>query len=435
MPGSVAGCVAHLSPHRASRAGSAHPHLPFRIRRYFDPQYSTFFPPPNMNLVADHIANLSPSITLQITSQAKKLIDQGEDVCSFGAGEPDLDTPDFIKEAAIQALQTGKTKYTASAGIQPLRDAIHEKLLLENNVDVPASQISVNCGAKHSCYQAILACCNPGDEVVIPAPYWTSYPEMVRMVGADPYIVETKAENGWKMTADEFADSISGRTRMLILNSPNNPTGAVYSKEELEAIAEVAVSEDVIVLSDEIYEKLIYNERQHVSIASLGKDIANLTITINGFSKLYSMTGWRLGYTAAPKEIADAIDTIQSHTTSNVTTFAQYGALAAMKGDQGFVRDMVDEYDMRRQYMMSRLRAIKNIRVIEPEGAFYFLVDTTPIGLSSTNLAEKLLSRYKVATVPGVAFGHDKSIRFSYATSLDIIKKGLDRFEEFCKSH
>lgn len=387
------------------------------------------------DLVASHIANLEPSITLAITSQAKKMIEQGEDVCSFGAGEPDLDTPDFIKEAAIQALQDGKTKYTPSAGIMPLREALHEKLLLDNNVEYAASEIIVNCGAKHSCYQAILACCNPGDEVIIPAPYWTSYPEMVKMAHADPYVVQTKAENGWKMTAEEFEDAISGRTRMVILNSPNNPTGAVYSKEELEALAEVALSEDVIILSDEIYEKLIYNDRKHISIASLSQEVRDLTITINGFSKLYSMTGWRIGYTAAPKPIAEAIDTIQSHTTSNVTSFAQYGALAALKGDQAFVQDMVDEYDMRRQYMMSRLKNIRNISVVEPEGAFYFLVDTSVMQMSSTNIAEKLLSRYKVAAVPGVAFGNDKSIRFSYATSLDIIKNGLDRFEEFCMSH
>ncbi|MCB1232959.1 MAG: pyridoxal phosphate-dependent aminotransferase, partial [Verrucomicrobiae bacterium] len=304
------------------------------------------------------------------------MIADGEDVCSFGAGEPDLDTPDFIKEACIQALQDGKTKYTPSSGILPLREAIQEKLLLENGIsyDDP-SQISVNCGAKHSCYQAILACCDPGDEVIIPAPYWTSYPEMVRMVGAEPFIVETKAENQWKMTPEEFEDALSGRTRMVILNSPNNPTGAVYSKEELEALAEVALSEDVIILSDEIYEKLVYNDKKHVSIASLSEEIRDLTITINGFSKVYSMTGWRIGYTAAPKPIADAIDTIQSHTTSNVTSFAQYGALAAMQGDQAFVQDMVEEYDMRRQYMLSRLQGIRNIKVIEPEGAFYFLVD------------------------------------------------------------
>ena len=388
-----------------------------------------------MDYVAEKISHLSPSLTLAITSQAKKMIDEGQDVCSFGAGEPDLDTPDFIKEAAIQALQEGKTKYTASSGILPLREAVHEKLLLENDLDYPASQISINCGAKHSCINAILACCDPDDEVIIPAPYWTSYPEMVRIAGAEPFIVETKRENGWKLQPEEFEDAISGRTKMLILNSPNNPTGAVYSREELEKLAEVALSEDILILSDEIYEKLIYNEKKHVSVASLGKDVKDVTITINGFSKVYAMTGWRLGYTAAPKEIADAIDTIQSHTTSNPTTFAQYGGLAALKGDQSIIRDMVEEYDMRRQYMLSRLQKINNIEIVEPEGAFYFLVDTTKMGLTSINLAEKLLSRYQVAVIPGVAFGNDQTLRLSYATGLDVIKKGLDRFEDFCLGH
>ncbi len=361
--------------------------------------------------------------------------EQGLDVVSFGAGEPDFDTPQHIKDAAINALQEGKTKYTSVNGIPELRKAIANKLKTENGLDYSPSEISVNCGAKHSCYNAILACVDPDDEVIIPAPYWTSYPEMVRLVGAEPYVVETKKENNWKLTPDEFEKAIGGSTRMLILNSPNNPTGSVYSKEELEALVEVAASEDILILSDEIYEKLIYNEKKHVSTASVSEEARRLTITINGFSKAYSMTGWRLGYTAAPAEIAEAIDTLQSHTTSNATTFAQYGALAALQGDQGFVQEMVEEYDMRRQYMMSRLLKIRNIDVIEPEGAFYFLVDTTKMGLSSVNLAEKLLSRYHVAAVPGRAFGHDHSIRFSYATSLEVIKKGLDRFEEFCHAH
>lgn len=388
-----------------------------------------------MSLIAEKFSEISPSQTLAITAAAKKLRDEGQDVASFGAGEPDFDTPQHIKDACIEALQNGMTKYTAATGISELKEAIAAKLLVENELEYDASQISINCGAKHSCYNAILACCDPEDEVIIPAPYWTSYPEMVRLAGAEPYVVETKRENGWKLTADEFEESISGRTRMLILNSPNNPTGSVYSKEEIEALVEVAASEDIIILSDEIYEKLIYNDKKHVSTASVSEDAKNLTITINGFSKVYSMTGWRLGYTAAPAEIAKAISTIQSHTTSNPTTFAQYGALAALQGDQGAITDMVEEYDMRRQYMLSRLQGINNIDVVEPEGAFYFLVDTTKIGLNSMNLTEKLLSRYLVAAVPGAAFGYDMSIRLSYATSLDIIKKGLDRFEEFCLAH
>lgn len=388
-----------------------------------------------MSLIADKFSEIAPSLTLAITAQAKKMQAEGQDIASFGAGEPDFDTPQHIKDAAIEALQAGRTKYTAVTGIPELKKAIADKLKAENGIDYAPSQISVNCGAKHSCYNAILACCNPGDEVIIPAPYWTSYPDMVRLVGAEPYFVETKRENQWKLTAEEFADSISGATRMLILNSPNNPTGSVYTKAEIEALVEVAASEDIIILSDEIYEKLLYNGKKHVSTASVSEAAKRLTITINGFSKVYSMTGWRLGYTAAPPEIAEVIDTIQSHTTSNPTTFAQYGALAALQGDQSFVNDMVEEYDMRRQYMLSRLQKIRNIEVVEPDGAFYFLVDTTKMGLSSMNLSEKLLSRYRVAAVPGLAFGHDHSVRLSYATSLDVIKKGLDRFEEFCHAH
>ncbi len=388
-----------------------------------------------MSFIAEKFSEIAPSQTLAITAAAKKMRDEGQDVASFGAGEPDFDTPQHIKDACIEALQDGKTKYTPATGIPELKEAVAAKFLLENGLEYEESQISINCGAKHSCYNAILACCDPEDEVIIPAPYWTSYPEMVRLAGAEPYVVETKRENGWKLTADEFEEAISGRTRMLILNSPNNPTGSVYSKEELEALVEVAESEDIIILSDEIYEKLVYNDKKHVSTATVSEAAKNLTITINGLSKVYSMTGWRLGYTAAPPEIAKAIGIIQSHTTSNPTSFAQWGGIAALQGDQNMITDMVEEYDMRRQYMMSRLRGIKNVDLVEPEGAFYFLVDTTKIGLNSMNLTEKLLSRYLVAAVPGAAFGYDQSIRLSYATSLDIIKKGLDRFEEFCHAH
>ena len=280
-----------------------------------------------------------------------------------------------------------------------------------------------------------MACCDAGDEVIIPAPYWTSYPEMVRAVGAEPVFVETKQENNWKITAQEFDDAMTGSTKMIIINSPNNPTGAVYTREELAAIGEVAASEDILILSDEIYEKLIYGESEHVSIGSISDEIRNLTITINGFSKAYSMTGWRLGYTATTKEIADAIDTIQSHSTSNPTTFAQFGAIAALTGDQSEITDMVEEYNIRRQYVLGRLNSIANISTIEPDGAFYFLINIEKTGIKSVNFAEKLLSRMQVATVPGVAFGNDHSIRISYAASLPIIKEGLDRLEEFCKAH
>lgn len=388
-----------------------------------------------MDFIAKNIAELAPSMTLAITAQAKALKKQGIDVLSFGAGEPDFNTPDHITQAAAEALMGGKTRYTESAGLLELREAIAAKLLIDNGLQYDPSMISVNCGAKHSCYNAIAAVVNPGDEVIIPAPYWTSYPEMVKIVGGIPVIVETKRENGWKMTAEEFEDAMSPMTKMVIINSPGNPTGSVYSKEELAAIGEIAASEDILILSDEIYEKLVYAEQKHVSIASISKDIFDHTITINGFSKAYAMTGWRLGYTAAPKKIAEAIDTIQSHTTSNVTTFAQYGAIAALQGDQQIVADMRDEFDVRRQYMLSRLQAIKNIRVVEPLGAFYFLVDIEPTGMKSVNFCEKLLSKARVAAVPGVAFGAESTLRFSYATGLDVINAGMDRFEEFCSQH
>ncbi|GAA5137997.1 pyridoxal phosphate-dependent aminotransferase [Prosthecobacter algae] len=388
-----------------------------------------------MDFIAKNIAELSPSMTLAITSQAKALKKQGVDVLSFGAGEPDFDTPAHITAAAIEALNTGKTRYTESSGLIELREALAAKLLIDNGIQYDPSQISVNCGAKHSCYNAIAACVNPGDEVIIPAPYWTSYPEMVKLVGGIPVVVETKLENDWKITPEEFEDAMSPMTKMIIINSPGNPTGSVYSKEELQALGEIATAEDILILSDEIYEKLVYGDNKHVSIASISKDIFDHTITINGFSKAYAMTGWRLGYTAAPKKIADAIDTIQSHTTSNPTSFAQYGAIAALQGDQQIVADMRDEFDVRRQYMLSRLQAIKNVKVIEPQGAFYFLVGIEPIGIKSVNFCEKLLSKGKVAAVPGVAFGAEYTVRFSYATGLDVINAGMDRFEEFCGQH
>lgn len=388
-----------------------------------------------MSLIAKKFDDIEPSQTLAITAAAKKMIAEGQDITSFGAGEPDFDTPQFIKDACIKALQEGHTKYTAATGIPELKEAVQAKLLVDNGLEYDTSQISINCGAKHSCYNAILACCDPGDEVIIPAPYWTSYPEMVRLAGAEPYFVETKKENKWKLTAEEFESSISGRTKMLILNSPNNPTGAVYTEAELKALVDVAAEEDIVIVSDEIYEKLVYNDKKHVSTAAVSTEAKNLTITINGLSKVYSMTGWRLGYTAAPEEIASAIARIQSHTTSNPTTFAQYGGVAAMQGDNSMIGDMIEEYDMRRQYMLSRLQGISNVEVIEPDGAFYFLVDTSKMGLASINLSEKLLSRYKVAAVPGIAFGYDMSVRLSYATSLPIINKGLDRFEDFCRDH
>ena len=384
--------------------------------------------------LAERATILTPSLTLSIDSKAKAMKAEGIDVCSFGAGEPDFDTPDHIKAAAMASLDGGFTKYTPSSGIPELRQAISDKFKADNQLEYKPSQIVVSNGAKHSCYNAILAMCQPGDEVIIPAPYWLSYPEMVRLAGAEPVFVQTKEENNWKMTPEEFESAMTPRTKMVIINSPGNPTGSVYNRQELEALVEIASTEDICILSDEIYEKLTYDGAEHVSVASLSKTAYDLTITINGFSKAYAMTGWRLGYLGAPEAIAKAIDAIQSHSTSNPCSFAQKGGLAALKGDQSAVGDMRAEFDMRRQYMVQRLQSIPRITVVEPKGAFYALANISKLGLNSTNFAEKLLSKHHVAVVPGIAFGDDRTIRLSYATGLDIIKKGLDRLEEFCKT-
>ena len=384
--------------------------------------------------LSSHAVQLTPSLTLAIDSKAKAMRAEGIDVCGFGAGEPDFDTPEHIKEAAIKALQEGFTKYTPSAGLPELRTAISEKYAADNNIDYKPNQVIVSNGAKQSCYNAILACCEPGDEVIIPAPYWLSYPDMVRLVGAEPVIVQTKASNSYKMTAEEFENAMTPRTKMVIINSPGNPTGSVYTREELEALVEVALTEDIFILADEIYEKLIYDDASHVSVASLSKEAYDLTITVNGFSKAYAMTGWRLGYLGAPEHIAKVIDSLQSHSTSGPNSFAQKGAVAALKGSQQCVTDMRDEFNVRREYMYERLAAIPNLSTVKPLGAFYMLADISKFGLSSTNFADRLLSKAEVAVVPGIAFGDDKTVRLSYATDLETIKTGLDRIEQFCRT-
>ncbi len=384
--------------------------------------------------ISARAAQLTPSLTLSIDSKAKAMKSEGIDVCGFGAGEPDFDTPDHIKAAAIAALEAGFTKYTPSGGLPELRQAIAEKLEADNQLKYRPSQIVVSSGAKHSCYNAILATCQAGDEVLIPSPYWVSYPDMVRLAGAEPVIVPTTERNGWKMRAADFENAMTPRTKMLILNSPGNPTGSVYTREELEGIVEVAAEEDIYILSDEIYEKLVYDDVQHVSIASLSQEAYDLTITVNGFSKAYAMTGWRLGYMAAPEAVAKAADNIQSHSTSHPCSFAQRGAVAALKGDQQPLADMRDEFSMRRNYMYDRITKIPNITAVRPQGAFYILVNISQLGLSSQNFADRLLSKANVAVVPGIAFGDDRTVRLSYATSIDVIKKGLDRFQDFCRT-
>jgi len=384
--------------------------------------------------ISARAAQLSPSLTLSIDSKAKAMKAEGIDVCGFGAGEPDFDTPEHIKAACIAALEAGFTKYTPSAGLPELRQAIAEKLEADNQISYRPSQIVVSSGAKHSCYNAILATCQPGDEVLIPSPYWVSYPDMVRLAGAEPVIVQTTERNDWKMRASDFENAMTPRTKMVILNSPGNPTGAVYTREELEGIVEVAAEEDIYILSDEIYEKLVYDDAKHVSVASLSPEAYGLTITVNGFSKAYAMTGWRLGYMAAPEAVAKAVDNIQSHSTSNPCSFAQKGAVAALKGDQQTLADMRDEFSMRRDYMYDRITKIPNITAVKPQGAFYILVNISQLGLSSQNFADRLLSKANVAVVPGAAFGDDRTVRLSYATSIDVIKKGLDRFQDFCRT-
>ncbi|GAT35378.1 aspartate aminotransferase [Terrimicrobium sacchariphilum] len=384
--------------------------------------------------LATRVKELTPSLTLAIDSKAKALKAEGVDVCGFGAGEPDMDTPEHIKAACIEAIQSGFTKYTPSSGTPELRQAISEKFLADNGLEYKPSQIIVSNGAKQSCFNAIAAVCNPGDEVIIPAPFWLSYPEMVRLAGAEPVIVQTTEENAWKITAEQFEEAMTPRTKMIIINSPGNPTGSIYSREELRAISEVAAEEDIYILSDEIYEKLTYDGAEHVSIASLTPEAYDLTITVNGFSKAYAMTGWRLGYLGAPEPIARAIDSMQSHSTSNPCSFAQKGALAALKGDQQCVADMREEFDIRRQYMFDRLSSIPGVTAVKPLGAFYVLANISGLGLKSQNFADRLLSKANVAVVPGIAFGDDRTVRLSYATSLDVIKTGLDRIEEFCKT-
>jgi len=384
--------------------------------------------------LASRVSELTPSLTLSIDSKAKALRAEGVDVYSFGAGEPDFDTPEHIKAAAIEALNAGFTKYTPSSGTPELRAAISEKFKRDNGLEYKPSEIIVSNGAKQSCFNAIMAVCGEGDEVIIPAPYWLSYPEMVRLAGAEPVIVQTTAENDWKMTPQQFEEAMSPRTKMVIINSPGNPTGAVYSKEELRAIVEVAADEEITILSDEIYECLTYDGAEHVSVASLTPEARDLTITVNGFSKAYAMTGWRLGYLGAPEKIAKAIDSMQSHATSGPCSFAQKGGLAALTGSQQCVADMREEFNIRREYMFERLSAIHNVSAVKPRGAFYMLADISKLGMTSTNFADRLLSKANVAVVPGIAFGDDRVVRLSYATGLDVIKPGLDRFEDFCKT-
>jgi aspartate aminotransferase len=376
---------------------------------------------------------LSPSLTLAIDAKAKQMKADGMDVVGFGAGEPDFDTPQHIKDAAVKALADGFTKYTPSSGILELRQAIAEKLKREQGLTYKPAQVIVSCGGKHSCYNVILATCQEGDEVIIPSPYWLSYPEMVKLAGATPVILPTTDATNFKVTPDQLAAAITPRTRLFILNSPSNPTGTLYAPSEIRALGDICVARRVLVMSDEIYEKLVYDEAEHASMASFSPTHCEHTILVNGFSKAYSMTGWRLGYLAAPEPIAKAIDAIQSHSTSNPTSFAQKGAVAALSGPQDHLKSWLAEYARRRAYAHQRLTSMPGVTCVNAKGAFYLFPNIMKVGLKSAEFCARLLEEEKVAAVPGIAFGADDYIRISYATSMVNIQRGLDRMEAFVR--
>ena len=384
--------------------------------------------------ISQRAASLSPSLTLAIDAKAKQMKAEGLDVVGFGAGEPDFDTPQHIKDAAIKALADGFTKYTPSSGIPELRQAIADKFKRENGLAYKPSQVIVSCGGKHSCYNVILATCQEGDEVIIPAPYWLSYPEMVKLAGAKPIILQTTDQTEFKLTPDQLRAAITPRARLLIFNSPSNPTGSVYTPEEIKAIGDLCVEKGVLIMSDEIYEHLLYDGAKHKSVASFSQAHYDHTIVVHGFAKAWSMTGWRLGFLAAPEPIAKAIDAVQSHSTSNPTSFAQKGAVAALTGPQDHLPKWLAEYDKRRSYAWNKLNRIPGITCVNSKGAFYLFPNISKTGLKSTDFCAKLLEQEKVAAVPGIAFGADDYIRLSYATSMATIEKGLDRLERFCKN-
>ncbi|MFZ7132127.1 MAG: pyridoxal phosphate-dependent aminotransferase [Eubacteriales bacterium] len=391
-------------------------------------------------MIADRVQKTKPSMTLAITAKAKELTGQGFDVVGFGAGEPDFDTPNPIKEAAKAAIDAGYTKYTPATGLLELKQGICDKLQRDNHLIYSTDEIIVNSGAKHSLSTAFQAILNPGDEVIIPVPYWVSYPDMIRIVDAVPIFVYTKEENHFKITPEELQHAITGKTKAFLLNSPSNPVGAVYSKEELKSIAEIAIKNNIYIVSDDIYEKLIYDDLRHYSVAQMGEEIKKLTILINGMSKEYAMTGWRLGYAVANSEVIKSMGRIQGHTVSHPSSITQYAGIAALKCDREIIKKMVKQYDLRRKKMMEKLDKMKALTYIYPQGAFYIFVNVSQLYgktyygrkiNTSLELADVLLEEAKVALVPGVAFGLDTFVRLSYATSMDEIIKGLDRIESF----
>jgi len=384
--------------------------------------------------LAARVGQVTPSITLAITAKAKGMRTEGIDVCSFSVGEPDFDTPAHVIDAATKALKEGKTKYGPAAGEPKLREAIAKKLKSDNGLDYKPENVLVTNGGKHSLYNLMMALIEPGDEVIIPAPYWLSYPEMVTLAGGRSVIVPTHADNGYKISVQQLKQAITSKTKLFVLNSPSNPTGMVYTLEEIRDLAQVIVEADIFVVSDEIYEKILYDGSQHVSIGSLGEEIFSKTLISNGFAKGYSMTGWRLGYLAGPLEIIKAATTIQGHSTSNVCTFAQYGAIAALEGSQDCVEEMRQAFAQRRQVMYDGINSIPGLTCARPNGAFYLFPDISKTGLRSLEFCDALLESHQVAVIPGVAFGADNNIRLSYATDMTTIRKGVERLDKFVRS-
>ncbi len=379
--------------------------------------------------LAERLKKINPSLTLAITSKAKRLKSEGRDIITLAAGEPDFDTPDFIKAAAIEAIRGGFTKYTPTTGIPELKKTICQKFKADNFLDYLPSQIVVSCGAKHSIFNALMVLVRHNDEVLIPVPYWVSYPEMVKLCEGRPVFIKTLQENNFKMSLKDIEAHISLKTKVLILNSPSNPAGCVYNSKELRDIADICAAKKIFVISDEIYEKIIFDNNKHVSIAGFNPDIYNLTITVNGMSKSYSMTGWRIGYLAGPQDIIDSVSKLQDHSTSNPTSIAQKAAVAALNGGSEFIRGMSAEFQKRRDFCIEKLKKIKKIHVVKPDGAFYIFCDISKTHLDSLTFADRLLEEASVAVIPGSAFGMDTHIRISFASSIRELEIGLDRIE------
>lgn len=386
---------------------------------------------------------IEESMTLAITAKAKQLKESGVNIVSFGAGEPDFNTPKTIRDCAIARIEKGGIGYTEASGLLELKKAVCNKLKTDNGLNYTTKQIVVSSGAKHSLFNALQAICNPGDEVIIPSPYWVSYYELTKMADAEPILVQAEASNLFKVTAEQLEKAVTPKTKALLINSPNNPTGAVYSKEELMAIGELANKHDLYIISDEIYEKLIYGET-HISIASLSDALYERTIVVNGLSKAYAMTGWRIGYTASSETIAKIMSNIQSHATSNPNTIAQYAGIEALNGDQTAIEDMRLAFEARKDYMVKTLHAMPQISCVEPKGAFYVMVDVSAFfgktieGVEvkgSMEVAALLIDYANIAVIPGIAFGVDDYIRLSYATSMENIEEGLSRLNKFCETY